>query len=38
MPVRDVNDKARYKADDVKTHLNFPESISFLQGLVLKMA
>ena len=36
--VRDVDDRARYKADDVKTRLNSPESISFLQGLVPKMA
>ena len=37
-PARDVDDRARYKADDVKTHLNSPESISYLQDLVPKMA
>ena len=29
-PVRDVDDRARYKTDDVKTRLNSLESISFL--------
>ncbi|RIB14001.1 hypothetical protein C2G38_2196322 [Gigaspora rosea] len=37
MPVRDVDDKARYKADDIKTHLNSPELASYLQDLVPKM-
>ena len=37
-PARDVYDRARYKADDVKTRLNSPESISYLQDLVPKMA
>jgi hypothetical protein len=37
-PARDVDDRARYKADDVKTRLNSPESISYLQDLVPKMA
>ena len=38
MPVRDIDDRARYKSDDVKICLNSPESISYLQGLVPKMA
>ena len=37
-PAKDIDDRSRYKADDVKTRLNSPESISFLQGLVPKMA
>jgi hypothetical protein len=37
-PVRDIDDRARYKADDVKIRLNSSESISYLQGLVPKMA
>ena len=37
-PVRDIDDRARYKSDDVKICLNSPESISYLQGLVPKMA
>src|ERR1044071_9792913 len=37
-PVRDVDDRARYKADDVKTCIDSPESISYLQSLVPKMA
>jgi hypothetical protein len=37
-PARDIDDRARYKADDVKTRMNSPESILYLQGLVPKMA
>ncbi|RGB24048.1 hypothetical protein C1646_773622 [Rhizophagus diaphanus] len=37
-PARDIDDRSRYKADDVKTRLNSPESISYLQNLVPKMA
>ncbi|RGB21966.1 hypothetical protein C1646_776908 [Rhizophagus diaphanus] len=37
-PARNIDDRSRYKADDVKTHLNSPESISYLQNLVPKMA
>ncbi|GES92780.1 hypothetical protein GLOIN_2v1777834 [Rhizophagus clarus] len=37
-PARDVDDRARYKADDVRTRMNSPESILYLQGLVPKMA
>ena len=36
-PVKDIDDRVRYKADDVKTCMNSPESISYLQGLVPKM-
>ncbi|RGB22736.1 hypothetical protein C1646_677621 [Rhizophagus diaphanus] len=38
IPARDIDDKTRYRADDVKTCMNSPESISYLQGLVSKMA
>ncbi|RGB29169.1 hypothetical protein C1646_766924 [Rhizophagus diaphanus] len=34
----DIDDRARYKADDVKMRLNSPESISYLQDIVPKMA
>ncbi|CAB4434019.1 unnamed protein product [Rhizophagus irregularis] len=37
-PARDIDNRVRYKADDVKTRLNSPESISYLQDLVPKMA
>ena len=37
-PVKDIDDRVRYKADDVKTCMNSPELISYLQGLVPKMA
>ena len=37
-PVRDVDDRARYKAGDVKICIDSLESISYLQSLVLKMA
>src|SRR6266496_2696939 len=37
-PARDIDDRERYKTDDIKTHLNSPESISYLQDLVPKMA
>ncbi|RGB25505.1 hypothetical protein C1646_771645 [Rhizophagus diaphanus] len=33
-----IDDRARYKSDDVKTHLYSSESISYLQDLVSKMA
>ncbi|RIA82777.1 hypothetical protein C1645_834806 [Glomus cerebriforme] len=33
-----IDDRERYKSDDVKTRLNSLESISYLQGLVPKMA
>ncbi|GBB97000.1 hypothetical protein RclHR1_28990001 [Rhizophagus clarus] len=36
--VRDIDDRIRYKADEVKTCMGSPESTSYLQGLVLKMA
>ena len=29
-PAKDIDDKARYKSDVVKMHLNSPESISHL--------
>ncbi|GET01092.1 hypothetical protein GLOIN_2v1826084 [Rhizophagus clarus] len=35
---KDVDDRARYKADDVKAHIDSPESISHFQDLVPKMA
>ena len=35
---KDIDDRTRYRADDVKTRLNSPESISYLQDLVFKMA
>ncbi|RGB21901.1 hypothetical protein C1646_777036 [Rhizophagus diaphanus] len=34
---KDINDRSRYKADDIKTCLNSPESVSYLQNLVPKM-
>ncbi|CAG8771663.1 18305_t:CDS:2, partial [Gigaspora rosea] len=37
-PVRDIDNRNRYKADDVKRYLNTPESIQYLQNLVPKMA
>ena len=37
-PARDIDDRARYKADEVKTRMSSPESTSYLQGLVPKMA
>jgi hypothetical protein len=37
-PARDIDDRARYKADEVKTRMGSPESTSYLQGLVPKMA
>ncbi|RHZ87092.1 hypothetical protein Glove_40g140 [Diversispora epigaea] len=37
-PVKDINDRNKYKTDIVKTRLELPESIKFLQGLVPKMA
>ncbi len=38
IPIKDIDDRVRYKADDVKTRMDSPESISYLQGLVPKMA
>ena len=37
-PARDIDDRARYKADEVKTCMGSPKSTSYLQGLVPKMA
>ena len=37
-PAKDIDDRTRYKADDVKTHMDSLESVSYLQGLVSKMA
>ncbi|POG70163.1 hypothetical protein GLOIN_2v1776239 [Rhizophagus irregularis DAOM 181602=DAOM 197198] len=37
-PAKDIDDRTRYKSDDVKKCLNTPESTSYLQGLVPKMA
>ncbi|GBC18173.1 hypothetical protein GLOIN_2v1791232 [Rhizophagus irregularis DAOM 181602=DAOM 197198] len=37
-PVKDIDDRTRYKANDVKTRMESPESISYLQDLVPKMA
>ena len=37
-PAIDIDDRARYKANDVKTCIDSPESISYLQDLVPKMA
>ncbi|PKB95847.1 hypothetical protein RhiirA5_435918 [Rhizophagus irregularis] len=37
-PAKDVDDRARYKADDVRTRMNSPKSILYLQDLVPKMA
>src|ERR1043166_5160093 len=37
-PARDIDDRARYKSVDVKMRMSSPESTSYLQGLVPKMA
>ncbi|RGB21659.1 hypothetical protein C1646_777574 [Rhizophagus diaphanus] len=37
-PAKDIDDRSRYKTDDAKTCLNSPESVSYLQNLVPKMA
>src|ERR1044071_6231518 len=37
-PARDIDDRLRYNANDVKTHIDSPESISYLHDLVPKMA
>ncbi|PKY62025.1 hypothetical protein RhiirA4_487806 [Rhizophagus irregularis] len=37
-PAKDIDDRARYKANDVKAHIDSPESISHLQDLAPKMA
>ncbi|EXX52732.1 hypothetical protein RirG_250510 [Rhizophagus irregularis DAOM 197198w] len=36
-PAKDIDDRTRYKSDDVKKCLSTPESILYLQGLVPKM-
>ncbi|CAG8621413.1 9685_t:CDS:1 [Paraglomus occultum] len=36
-PVKDIDDRNRYKVNDVKMCLNSPESIQYLQNLVPKM-
>ncbi|GBB91446.1 hypothetical protein RclHR1_18770001 [Rhizophagus clarus] len=36
-PVRNIDDRIRYKADEIKTRMGSPESTSYLQGLVPKM-
>ena len=35
---RDINDRARYKSDDVRMRLNFPEPLSYLHDLFPRMA
>src|SRR4051812_28946940 len=37
-PARDIDDRARYKSDDVKMRLNSPESLSYLHDLFSRMA
>jgi hypothetical protein len=37
-PARDIDDRARYKANDVKIRLNSPESLSYLHDLFPRMA
>ncbi|RGB21736.1 hypothetical protein C1646_777383 [Rhizophagus diaphanus] len=37
-PAKDIDDRVRYKTDDIKGCLNTSESISYLQDLVSKMA
>ncbi|KAF0373855.1 superfamily I DNA and RNA helicases: PROVISIONAL [Gigaspora margarita] len=37
-PVKDIDDRNRYKVNNVKTCLNSPELIQYLQNLVPKMA
>ena len=37
-PARDIDDRIRYRADDVKTCLNSLKSILYFQDLVFKMA
>ncbi|GES86148.1 hypothetical protein GLOIN_2v1791232 [Rhizophagus clarus] len=37
-PVKDIDDRTHYKTNDVKTRMESPESISYLQDLVPKMA
>ncbi|CAJ0758414.1 9238_t:CDS:2 [Entrophospora sp. SA101] len=37
-PVKDIDDRNKYKTDIIKRRLESPESIKFLQGLVPKMA
>jgi len=38
IPAKDIDDRERYKSDDVKICLNSSESILYLQNLVSKMA
>ncbi|RHZ82974.1 hypothetical protein Glove_101g13 [Diversispora epigaea] len=38
IPVKDIDDRNRYKVNDIKTRLNSPESIQYLRNLVPKMA
>ncbi|PKK61966.1 hypothetical protein RhiirC2_718060 [Rhizophagus irregularis] len=37
-PAKNIDDRTRYKADDIKTRMDSSESMSYLQGLVPKMA
>ncbi|CAG8453153.1 14758_t:CDS:2 [Cetraspora pellucida] len=37
-PIRDIDDRSRYKVDNFKRCLNTPESIQYLHNLVPKMA
>ncbi|RGB42682.1 hypothetical protein C1646_750731 [Rhizophagus diaphanus] len=37
-PAKDIDDRSRYKADDIKKCLNTPESISYLQDLAPRIA
>ena len=37
-PARDIDDRVRYKSDDVKMRLNSPESLSYLHDLFSRMA
>jgi hypothetical protein len=37
-PAKNIDDRSRYKADDVKTRLNSSKSILYLQNLVPEMA
>ena len=37
IPAKDIDNRARYKAIDVKAYMDSSESISYFQGLVLKI-
>ncbi|RGB22102.1 hypothetical protein C1646_776650 [Rhizophagus diaphanus] len=37
-PAKDIDDRVRYKANDVKAYIDSPELTSYFQGLVPKMA